>query len=69
VIVGYSCPATDVMARSMFSNFNNKGVTDITIVDPGSNTLTEYFQSMELAVSKKTDWHYNYNFSDYIAGL
>ncbi len=53
VIVGYSCPATDVMARSMFNQFHNKETTDIYIVDPDSNVLGSYEKLMRGCVKKK----------------
>ena len=40
VIVGYSCPQTDALARSMFTQFHNRKVSDIFVVDPSSDQNT-----------------------------
>lgn len=66
VIVGYSCPATDVIARSIFTQFRNMNATDIYIVDPGTNALANYVELMHGRVKKNVRWHYYRGFSEYI---
>lgn len=69
VVVGYSCPATDVLAQSMFTQFHNKKATDITIVDPSSESLSRYHRLMRGRLRRDVRWHYFYSFEDYIAQL
>lgn len=66
VIVGYSCPNTDVMARSIFSQFRNMNATDIYVVDPGVSALSNYVELMHGRVKKHIRWHYYRGLSEYI---
>lgn len=66
VIIGYSCPETDVMARSIFTQFSNKNAKDIFIVDPSSDSMNNYVTLMGARVSKKARWHYCIGFDEYL---
>lgn len=66
VIVGYSCPVTDVMARSMFTQFRNMNVKEIYVVDPGADVLSSYVKLMHGRVSRSVRWRYCVGFSEYI---
>jgi hypothetical protein len=66
VIVGYSCPATDVLAQSMFTQFRNMDVEEIVIVDPASDSLSRYHQLMTGRVRKTIGWQYFGGFREYI---
>jgi hypothetical protein len=66
VIVGYSCPQTDVMARSIFTQFTNKTTTDIYIIDPAVNAMQNFVDLMHTRVKKNVRWHYYRTFNDYI---
>lgn len=66
VIIGYSCPETDVMARSIFTLFQNRKVEDIFIVDPSTNAMKNYIQLMDPKVGKNTKWHYYSNLNSFV---
>lgn len=66
VIIGYSCPATDVMARSMLTQFRNMNTTDIYVVDPSANAMINYVELMHGRVKKNVRWHYYRGLSEYI---
>ena len=43
VISGYSLPETDSLAISLFSQFKNKNLKKITIIDPSAETVAKWF--------------------------
>jgi len=69
VIVGYSCPQADVMARSIFTQFRNMNVTDISIVDPAVGAMQNFVDLMEGRVRKTTRWHYYRGFGEFIDAI
>ena len=66
VIVGYSCPPTDTLARTMFTHFYNRKVEEIFIVDPNVLSLKYYRETIDSRVTAKAKWRYYSDFSDYI---
>lgn len=66
VIVGYSCPPTDTLARTMFTHFNPSNIEKITIIDPNANTLGRYREMIPQLNSRKARWQYFSDFHDYI---
>jgi hypothetical protein len=66
VIAGYSCPQTDSLARSMFTQFRNMEVTDIFVVDPSSDAVSKYHSLFSGRVKKNVKWHYFNGFHEYI---
>lgn len=66
VIVGYSCPLTDTLARTLFTHFESKKVKKITVVDPDTNALARYRSLMIPKVASSAKWAYFSNFSEYI---
>ena len=66
VIVGYSCPKTDVLAQSVFTQFRNMNATDIYIADPASDALPRYHELFSGRVKKSVRWHYYSGFHQYI---
>ena len=66
VIVGYSCPPTDVLARTMFTHFQNKSVREIFVVDPNALALKTYRDLLSPKVASRAKWGYYSSFSDYI---
>lgn len=66
VIVGYSCPQTDALARSVFTQFRNMNVKDIYIVDPSSDALFKYHSLFRSRVRNNVNWHYCEGFHQYI---
>ena len=68
VIVGYSCPNTDTLARAMFTHFTTKHLEEIIIVDPNVLALKNYRDMISEVASKKVKWKYYGSFSEYIEG-
>lgn len=66
VIVGYSCPETDSLAQSMFSQFRNKKVKEIVIVDPSPYTISRFSNLLSTCVNKNTKLQYYRGFNEYI---
>ncbi len=66
VIVGYSCPPTDTLARTMFTHFSGKNLKEISIVDPNAIALKNYREMFDLKLSSRIKWHYYSNFHEYI---
>lgn len=66
VIVGYSCPPTDTLARTMFTHFENTKLKEISIVDPNAGTLSSYREMIPERISKRARWTYYSDFCDYI---
>lgn len=66
VIIGYSCPQTDVLAQSLFRQFRNMGVKEFVIVDPDSSALPKYHSMTEGNVPKSAEWRYFRNFNEFI---
>jgi hypothetical protein len=67
VIVGYSCPPTDTLARTMFTHFENTKLQEISIVDPNAGALTSYREMVPERISKRARWTYYADFRDYIS--
>lgn len=66
VIVGYSCPSTDVLAQSMFSQLDNARFSDVTVVDPDSNALGHYHRLLGSNPKNPAVWKYFNSFEKYI---
>lgn len=66
VIVGYSCPPTDTLARTMFTHFNAANLEKIVIVDPNAAALARYREMIPQLSTRKSSWQYFSGFSDYI---
>lgn len=67
IICGYSFPETDTLAESMFSNFSNKHIKKITIIDPNPTVIKKWkdlFSRNNLA--SKVVWEYYDDFVEYI---
>lgn len=69
VIVGYSCPETDTLAQSMFTQFRNMNVNQVTIVDPAADALPKYDRMISGRMRKSTKWQYYRGFSEYIENM
>lgn len=66
IIVGYSCPPTDTLARTMFTHFENARLREISIVDPNAGALSSYRAMIPEKVSKRARWTYYSDFRDYV---
>ncbi len=68
VIVGYSCPPTDTLAKAMFTQFESKNLEEIFVVDPNATALRNYKEMIDPKLSRRIKWRYYSTFSEYIAG-
>lgn len=66
VIVGYSCPPTDTLARTMFTHVEPAKLERVTIVDPDGMALARYRDLMSPKVGSKAKWGYFSDFNEYI---
>ncbi|MGB2963957.1 MAG: hypothetical protein WBB69_08225 [Anaerolineales bacterium] len=66
VIVGYSCPDTDVLGQALFTQFSNRSVEDIIICDPNSSIFSKYYELMKGRVKANVRWRYYHSFYDFI---
>lgn len=68
VIVGYSCPPTDALARTMYTHFKSNKIQEIFVVDPNAVILKNYRDMFDPKLATKAKWRYYSSFSEYIAG-
>lgn len=68
ILVGYSLPPTDTLAISLFSKFNNKHLTDLTIIDPNEAVLGKWIKLFKRKGVRSHKVHYYQDFSEYING-
>lgn len=66
VIVGYSCPATDTLARTLFSHFDPTKLQKVTVVDPDGAALSKFRALLPGRVASKAKWTYSFDFNEYI---
>jgi len=66
IIVGYSCPPTDTLARTMLTHFENTKLNEISIVDPNPMALSSYRDMIPERITKRARWTYYSDFRDYI---
>jgi hypothetical protein len=66
VIVGYSCPPTDTLARTMFSQFKSPNLEEIFVVDPNAIALKNYRDMFEPRTAARAKWRYYPDISAYI---
>lgn len=70
VICGYSLPDADRLAQSMFANFTNKTVKQITIVDPNPGILRKWRDLLRRkSINSRARWMYYEDFGEYVNGL
>lgn len=66
IIIGYSCPPTDSLARTMFGQFKSKNLEEVFIVDPNANALGTYRAMFDPPTASRAKWLYYPSISDYI---
>ncbi|WP_163559657.1 SIR2 family protein [Halomonas sp. NO4] len=66
VIVGYSCPPTDTLARTMFSQFTSRTLEEIFVVDPNAVALKNYREMLEPRTAARAKWRYYPDICAYI---
>ena len=58
IIIGYSCPPTDTLARTMFSQFISRNIEEIFVVDPNALAIKTYREMFEPQTTAKARWRY-----------
>ena len=66
VIVGYSCPPTDTLARTMFSQFGSSNLEEIFVVDPDATALKNYREMIDPKTAARAKWRYYSDINAYI---
>lgn len=66
VVCGYSLPSTDQLAYSMFSNFVNRSIEKVTIVDTDIQVLGRWKQLLDRHNIQIKEWVWESDFSDYV---
>mgnify|MGYP006076713289 CR=1 FL=1 len=67
ILVGYSLPPTDRLAVSLFSNFKNKKLNNLTIIDPNEKVLGRWIKLFKRVGVREHDVHYFQDFNEYIS--
>jgi len=66
IICGYSLPVTDQLAFSMFSNFSNRGIEKVTIVDPDTEVLGRWREVLTRNNVEIQQWIWVSDFEEYL---
>lgn len=67
VVCGYSLPEVDRLAMSLFANFSNKNLKEITIVDPDPAMMTRWRDIFRRNnISTSAHWNYFPDFAEYV---
>lgn len=67
IICGYSLPSADWLAESLFGNFTNTSLREVTVVDPEPAILTKWQNLIRRrSFSKNIRWHYHSDFAEYV---
>lgn len=67
VICGYSLPDADRLAHSLFSNFTNKTLKRVTIIDPNPVILKKWRELLKRkSVARRARWMYYEDFGEYV---
>ncbi len=69
VVIGYSLPSTDLLARAMFRNLNPRSLTKITIVDPSPAALATWRSTFERIKPTKAEWRYSDSIETFVSQL
>ncbi len=70
IICGYSLPEVDRLAMSLFANFSNKNLKEITIVDPDPAMMTRWRDIFHRGnISSSAHWNYFGDFAEYVETL
>ena len=65
IICGYSLSQADNLATSLFSNFENKRIGTIKVIDPNPEVLIKWKTLLTRKNIKKTKWEYYMDFEEY----
>lgn len=66
VICGYSLPDTDQLAYSMFSNFRNRSINKVTIVDTNTQILGKWKALLDRNNIEIKEWVWVSDFGEYV---
>ena len=66
VLVGYSCPPTDTLAKAMFCHFRASRAEEVVIVDPNPQIITRYREMLKPGLPPSTRWTYFDDFATFI---
>lgn len=66
IVAGYSLPATDTLAVSLFSKFKNNRINNLTIIDPDEEVLGKWIKLFRRSGIKAHKVHYFPDFYEYI---
>ena len=66
IICGYSLPTTDQLAYSMFSNFTNRSINRVTIVDPDASILGKWRELLDRDNIYIKEWAWISDFYDFV---
>ena len=69
VICGYSLPDADRMAQSMFANFGNKSIRQITVVDPSPEVVGKWRSLLKRKNVGPARWTYYETFDEYVEAM
>lgn len=66
VICGYSLPIADRLAASLFGNFTNEKLREVSVVDPDPAIMTKWQHLLRRKnVPRSLKWHYHSDFAEY----
>lgn len=66
IVCGYSLPNTDQLAYSMFSNFVNRSIEKVTIVDTDTQVLGKWKRLLDRSNIQIKEWVWESDFYDYV---
>ena len=69
IVCGYSLPNTDQLSYSLFSNFVNKSIEKVTIVDTDTQVLGKWKQLLDRNNIRIKEWVWESDFSDYVKNM
>jgi len=69
IVCGYSLPNTDQLAYSLFSNFVNRSIEKVTIVDIDTNVLRKWRQLLGRNNIRIKEWVWESDFYDYVENM
>jgi len=69
IVCGYSLPNTDQLAYSLFSNFVNRSIEKVTIVDIDTQVLGKWKKLLDRNNIQIKEWVWESDFYDYVANM
>ena len=70
IVCGYSLPEMDRLALSLFGNFANKNLKQVTVVDPDPTIMTKWRNLLRRKnVNNKVKWSYFDDFEEYVGNM